>query len=70
MPNLGLNATQAAAIADYLLAEPAAPPAMGLVARAKRALPPSRYRYTILAFLIGLVVSVLMGRLRHRRKTE
>jgi Glucose / Sorbosone dehydrogenase len=72
MPNLGLNAAQAAAITDYLLAESTTPPPTSFVARAKRAvssrLPQSRYRYTVLAFALGLLVPLVTGLFRRKRK--
>jgi hypothetical protein len=72
MPNLGLNAAQADAIAEYLLGDATPRRPASFTARMKQAiasrLPAPRYRYTILAFIVGLLVPVIARRIRQRRR--
>jgi glucose/arabinose dehydrogenase len=68
MPRPGLTDAQARILADYLMTEPepAAQPASGLLSRLRQAVPPSRHRYTVLAFLAGLAAALVLGRLLRR----
>jgi hypothetical protein len=73
MPNFGITEAQATAIADYLLAEPAAPQQPTslrgrLLYPISSRLPQSRYRYTAMAFIAGVLVMFIAGRVRRRRK--
>jgi len=68
MPRPGLTESQARILADYLMTEPerAAQPAGSVMTRLRQAVPPSRHRYTVLAFVAGLVAAMVVARLAGR----
>jgi len=74
MPNPGLTHAQADALADYLMdAQPTAnarrPTASrSLIGRVRQAIPPSRHRFTLLAFMIGAVIGGIASARVLRRK--
>lgn len=56
MPTPGLSESEAADLADFLLGPAPPPPAW------RDRIPPSRYRYVLLAFVVGLGAGVLLRR--------
>jgi hypothetical protein len=70
MPRPDLTDAQARILADFLMQPPetAATTSGGsFLTRLRQAVPPSRYRYTVIAFVLGFLLAALLGRLMWRR---
>ena len=64
MPDPGLTEREARVVAEFLAGRPVEPP--GLVGRLREKIPPARYRYVVVSFLLGFALAALLTRSRRK----